>query len=150
LAFFWILFTLSSVGLPGLNGFPSEFLTILGAFKSKHLGFVYGTVAAVGMVLGAVYMLHMAACVIWGPLKTPEVETEDHDHEENPLPRDLSGWEIGILVPLALAVVVIGVIPGKMLDTFREPVIQLIGNVNAAASQQTVAPDTPVIAAKER
>ena len=150
LAFFWILFTLSSVGLPGLNGFPSEFLTILGAFKSKHLGFVYGAVAAVGMVLGAVYMLHMAACVIWGPLKTPEVETEDHDHEENPLPRDLSGWEIGILVPLALAVVVIGVIPGKMLDTFREPVIQLIGNVNAAASQQTVVPDTPVIAAKER
>jgi NADH-quinone oxidoreductase subunit M len=71
MAFFFILFTLSSIGLPGLNGFVSEFLTILGAFTSDHLGRTYGVIAATGIVLGAIYMLHMAARVIWGPLKTP-------------------------------------------------------------------------------
>src|SRR5687768_12670771 len=71
MAFFFILFTLSSIGLPGLNGFVSEFLTILGAFTSDYLGRTYGVIAATGIVLGAIYMLHMAARVIWGPLKTP-------------------------------------------------------------------------------
>src|SRR6185436_16048661 len=71
LAFFFVLFSLSSIGLPGLNGFVSEFLTILGAFKSEHLGMRYGAIAALGIILGAVYMLHMVARVIWGPLKTP-------------------------------------------------------------------------------
>src|SRR5205823_1538250 len=69
LAFFFILFTLSSIGLPGLNGFVSEFLTILGAFTANHLGPIYGSVAALGIILGALYMLHMAAKVIFGPLK---------------------------------------------------------------------------------
>src|SRR6185503_15240719 len=55
LAFFFVLFSLSSIGLPGLNGFVSEFLTILGAFTSDRLpnGIAYGTLAAVGIVLGA-------------------------------------------------------------------------------------------------
>src|SRR5213078_1440479 len=63
LAFFFILFTLSSIGLPGLNGFVSEFLTILGAFTSPRLGngIAFGTFAAIGIVLGALYMLHMLA-----------------------------------------------------------------------------------------
>src|SRR4051812_19720283 len=81
LAFFFILFTLSSIGLPGLNGFVSEFLTILGAFKSPHLGIAFGSLAALGIILGAVYMLHMAARVIWGPLKTPGA---DHSHHGEP------------------------------------------------------------------
>jgi NADH-quinone oxidoreductase subunit M len=78
MAFFFILFTLSSIGLPGLNGFVSEFLTILGAFISPHLGIGFGVVAATGIVLGAIYMLHMAARVIWGPLKTPAVHVTGH------------------------------------------------------------------------
>ncbi len=71
MASFFILFALSSIGLPGLNGFVSEFLTILGAFISPHLGVTYGVIAATGIVLGAIYMLHMTARVIWGPLRTP-------------------------------------------------------------------------------
>ena len=61
-----------------MNGFVSEFLTILGAFISPHLGIGFGVVAATGIVLGAIYMLHMAARVIWGPLKTPEVHLTGH------------------------------------------------------------------------
>lgn len=130
MAFFLILFTLSSIGLPGLNGFASEFLTILGAFKSPYLGIPFGSLAALGIILGAVYMLHMAARVIWGPLKTPGGHDAHHDAhapEHSSLPVDLSPREIGILIPLALAVVVLGVIPGKMLNTFLIPVNQLIG-----------------------
>src|SRR6185436_19017796 len=81
LAFFFVLFTLSSIGLPGLNGFPSEFLTILGAFRSKFLGIGFGSFAALGIILGAVYMLHMAARVIWGPLKVPGYGGEGHGHD---------------------------------------------------------------------
>jgi NADH-quinone oxidoreductase subunit M len=80
LAFFFVLFALSSIGLPGLNGFVSEFLTIQGAFTSKHLGIGYGAVAATGIVLGAIYMLHMTARVIWGPLKVPVEAHAGHGH----------------------------------------------------------------------
>ena len=72
LAFFFVLFTLSSIGLPGLNGFVSEFLTILGAFTSaapRHR--LRRRSRRLGIILGAVYMLHMAARVIFGPLKVP-------------------------------------------------------------------------------
>jgi NADH-quinone oxidoreductase subunit M len=143
MSFFFILFTLSSIGLPGLNGFVSEFLTILGAFKSPHLGIAFGSFAALGVILGAVYMLHMAAKVIWGPLKTPDVADGGsctparHEHAEaseetthSPvLPPDLNAREIGILLPIALAVVVLGVIPSALLNTLSGPVKQLIGNV---------------------
>ncbi|MCZ6817057.1 MAG: NADH-quinone oxidoreductase subunit M, partial [Planctomycetota bacterium] len=70
MAFFLIVFTLSSIGLPGLNGFVSEFLVLLGTFTStEHLGIPFAVPAATGIVLGAVYMLHMARRVLFGPLK---------------------------------------------------------------------------------
>ncbi len=118
LAFFFVLFALSSIGLPGLNGFVSEFLTVLGAFTSGHLGIVYGTLAALGVILGAVYMLHMVAKVIWGPLKTPHVQGHGHDEA----PGDIGGREIAILVPIALAVLFLGVAPNSVLTTLRGPV----------------------------
>ena len=132
LAFFFILFTLSSIGLPGLNGFVSEFLTILGAFKSRHLGIGFGTLAALGIILGAVYMLHMAARVIWGPLKTPGGEHHGHEavaHEAESgaeLPVDLNRREIAILVPIALMVVVLGVLPNLVLKSVEGSVRELI------------------------
>ena len=115
LAFFFIFFTLSSIGLPGLNGFVSEFLTTLGAFTSPHLNlnYWYGSLAAIGIILGAVYMLHMAARVIMGPLKTPgEHAAHGHDEGHGHRKTDIGFREISILVPLALAVVIIGVRPG--------------------------------------
>jgi NADH-quinone oxidoreductase subunit M len=134
MAFFFILFTMSSIGLPGLNGFVSEFLTILGAFTSDHLGIAFGSFAALGIILGAVYMLHMAACVIWGPLKTPGHD-DAHGHQDEShdgLPRDLNLREISILVPLALAVVILGVYPNIVLNTIREP-SRAISNVTPKA-----------------
>ncbi|MEO6434201.1 MAG: NADH-quinone oxidoreductase subunit M, partial [Tepidisphaeraceae bacterium] len=134
-AFFMILFTLSSIGLPGLNGFVSEFLTILGAFTSGHLGIAYGVIAATGIVLGAIYMLHMAARIVWGPLKTPiEHEHSNHDHHDphagaersaasdHALPPDLSAREVAILVPLALATILLGIFPNIVLNSIEKNV----------------------------
>ena len=168
-AFFMVLFSMSSIGLPGLNGFVSEFLTILAAFTSDKLGIAYGVFAATGIVLGAVYMLHMLARIVWGPLKTPG--HADHGHgahghghghghadvghtahgvavgqedrgqgtaPESRLPTDLSAREIGILVPLALAVVILGVRPNIILKTIEKP-SQAIVNAIPPASSTAVA-----------
>ncbi|CAN5548542.1 NADH-quinone oxidoreductase subunit M [soil metagenome] len=136
LAFFFILFTMSSIGLPGLNGFWSEFLTILGAFTSPNLGIPFGALAATGVVLGAVYMLHMAARVIWGPLKvpghaehgdtsTPGHEPVHHDSGGHGAKNDIGTREIAILVPLAIAVIVLGVVPSRLTKTLLGPVQEL-------------------------
>jgi len=126
LAFFWIFFTMASIGLPGLNGFWSEFLTILGAFTSSHLGPTFGSIAALGVILGAVYMLHMAARVIFGPLKVPDVEHDDsHGHaahahgHSHPVKNDIGWREIGILTPIAIAIVILGVQPGLIVNPMR-------------------------------
>jgi NADH-quinone oxidoreductase subunit M len=152
MACFFVFFVLSSIGLPVLNGFWSEFLTILGAFTSPHLGVSFGAIAATGIVLGAVYMLHMTARVIFGPLKYPHMDDHGHGHAEshgkeeshdNGLPRDLSGREIAILVPLALAAVILGVKPGIVSDDVAPAVSQLrtaavVSPVNPAAPAVTM------------
>jgi NADH-quinone oxidoreductase subunit M len=148
LAFFFVLFTMSSIGLPGLNGFASEFLTILGAFTSDHLGMGYGAIAALGVILGAVYMLHMVARVIFGPLKVPSpgaaheaTHSAGHPqadqghaaspgHSETsgghaPLSLDLNRREMAILIPLAVLVVFVGVVPTALMKPMLGPVQQL-------------------------
>ena len=135
-AFFMVLFSLSSVGLPGLNGFVSEFLTILAAFVSDKLGIAYGVLAATGIVLGAVYMLHMLARIVWGPFKTPHHEHHDApDAEHQPLSRDLNAREIAILVPIALAVVILGVRPNIVLKTIEKPSQAIVQAIPPSANQ---------------
>src|SRR5216684_984680 len=78
---------LSSIGLPGLNGFVGEFLILLGTFKANPWA---GALAVSGVVLGAVYMLWMYQRVIFGPIK----------NEENAKLVDLSRREVAIFVPI--------------------------------------------------
>ena len=117
LAFFFILFVMASIGLPGTNGFISEFLTILGAFVSDELGIVFGVLAATGVILGAIYMLHMTAKVLLGPLKRPDIHHDDNNHPA--LPPDINARETAILVPLAVAVIVLGVYPMPLFEGIR-------------------------------
>jgi NADH-quinone oxidoreductase subunit M len=124
MAFFLIVFTLSSIGLPGLNGFVGEFLVLLGTFTSgQHtptsemgpLGVAYGVIATSGVLLGAIYMLYMCRRVLFGPVREP-AGTPDTSHG---LSRDLTPREIGILAPIALVCLAIGVRPNLILDTVQ-------------------------------
>ena len=76
-AAFFLLVMFSSAGLPGTNGFVGEFLILLGTFESDVLGLQpYAMVAAVGVILGAIYLLWMYQRVMQGPVK----ETDSHGH----------------------------------------------------------------------
>ncbi len=85
--FFMVFFSLASVGLPGLNGFVGEFLSLLGAFQAKdvlgggsllHSGTLAG-IAGLGMIFGAIYILYMVGKVVFGPTKIPV----QHGHGES-------------------------------------------------------------------
>jgi len=148
LASFFVFFVLASIGLPGLNGFWSEFFTILGAFTSDQLGPWFGTIASLGIILGAVYMLHMTARVIFGPLKVPAIEghgdsaTDAHAGHHEGHPGDIGLREISVLVPIALAVVILGVKPGVVIDRMLGPVQQL--RAPLMQSDELAARTTPV------
>ncbi|MCX6136467.1 MAG: NADH-quinone oxidoreductase subunit M [Ignavibacteriales bacterium] len=105
-ASFFMITMLSSIGLPGLNGFVGEFLILLGSFKSSFLGtHVFTIVAASGVVFAAVYMLWMFQRVMFGTLKNPANQN---------LP-DLSVREIGLLIPIMIFIVWIGIYPTTFL-----------------------------------
>ena len=127
--FFMVFFTLASVGLPGLNGFISEMLCLIGAFTATatidpvsgvlteaypgRLGPWYAAVAGVGMILAAMYLLMMVGKVVFGPLKEPVVREPAQGHA---LPTDLCWREIGVLVPLAVLCVYLGFQPKPVTD----------------------------------
>jgi NADH-quinone oxidoreductase subunit M len=177
-AFFMIFFTMTSVGLPGLNGFVSEAMCLLGAFSARPLASLeypglmgprWMLIAGVGsVVLGALYMLFMVGKVVWGPLKEPAghghhggdhhghahghaaaaavagsqrgqhggadggshgdshagretghgEDEREHGHAQH-LPADLTAREIGILAPIALACLLIGVQPWPLLKAIE-------------------------------
>lgn len=134
LGFFAIFFVFSSVALPGLNGFISEFLVLVGTFVSGrtvdvagapmimgNLGKAYAIPAATGVILGAVYLLYWAGRVIYGPLKEPAHPHEEENAGHAPM-KDLSLREWAVLTPLALAVIFLGVYPKPVLDSLQNPV----------------------------
>jgi len=95
----FMIITMSSIGLPGLNGFVGEFLIMLGAFMKSKLA---ATFAASGVILAAGYMLWMYRRVFFGVL----------DKEENKNLKDLSGLEWGYLLPMVLMAFWMGIYPG--------------------------------------
>lgn len=101
--FAFVLTTLSSVGLPGLNGFVGEFLILLGAFGEHRWA---GVIAASGVVLGAIYMLWLVRRFLFGPVV----------HEENRGLPDLNLREWIVLTPLFVLMVYMGVQPGPFLS----------------------------------
>lgn len=140
-AFFLVLFTLSSIGLPGLNGFVSEFTTLLAAYQSTVLGPKFSVIGATGILLGAVYMLYVVGKVLLGPLKEPH-HTPDVSQG---LSHDLNRREIAILTPLAVAVVLLGLFPRLVTDSL-DPALrrQVLARVAAALPEAAAA--APAIA----
>jgi NADH-quinone oxidoreductase subunit M len=140
---FFVFFTFASVGLPGLNGFVGEFLTIFGTFTSGSLlGPTYAGVATLGLITGAIYLLYMIGRVVFGPLKEPAEfaaaiadhgHGHDHGHAEDHAHRvsDLSFREIAALAPLALACLVIGFYPAPILKSFEPAIHKITGPAQA-------------------
>ena len=114
----FLIITLASIGLPGMNGFIGEFLIMLGAFKWDPR---FVVVAALGVILSAVYMLWMFQRVFYGKV------TNDHNKG---LP-DLSFREWAIVGPLAAAAIGMGVAPNVFLKPMEPGIQRIVDRVQA-------------------
>ena len=118
-----LIVTLSSMGLPGLNGFVGEFTILLGAFGSKSIGSSwYAGFAAAGVILAAIYMLYMFQKLFLGPVT----------NEKNKNLKDLNWREISILVPLLILIFWIGLYPKPFFALMSPAVAKLVGILQAA------------------
>lgn len=150
-ATFMVFFSMASVGLPGLNGFVSEFLCIAGTFVSGRAGLPgevpglawgplgpwYAAIAGTGVIIGAIYLLYMLGKVVFGPLVEPHGHggghgshgthgsEASHDSHEG-LPADLSRREVMLLLPLAALCLWLGVYPKPVIDSLESPVNRTI------------------------
>ncbi len=122
----FMIFTFASIGLPGTNGFISEFLIIFGAFKANRL---VGVLSALGIILGAVYMLRLYQRVFFEKVAKP---TNGH-----PV-LDLNLREVIILLPLIILVFWIGFYPNTFLSFMHSSVEHLIEQVNAGSTGKNV------------
>ena len=145
-SFFMVFFTLASLGLPGLNGFIGEFLCLMGAFTAEPqaqtgypglLGPWWALVAGLGLVVAAMYLLIMLGKLVWGPLREPHDHAHGHGHDEGALPKDLSAREIGILVPLAVVCLAIGLYPKPMLEAISPSVDKVLAQYPKLVEQYT-------------
>jgi len=109
----FMVVTLSSIGLPGLNGFVGEFLILLGTFGANR---ARAAAAALGVILSAVYMLWMYQGVIWGEIK----------NEKNANLPDIGGRESAMLIPLLIAMAWMGVYSSFFLRPMDSSVTKLL------------------------
>ncbi|MBI3150853.1 MAG: NADH-quinone oxidoreductase subunit M [Chloroflexi bacterium] len=113
-----LISSLSSMGLPGLNGFVGEFTILLGAFGSKAIGNPwYAGISAIGVIMAAVYILYMFQKVFLGP--AGEIT---HHHEL----KDLNWREIVTAVPLVIFMFWIGLYPKPFFDILAPAVEKLL------------------------
>lgn len=142
LAFFMLLFTFSSIGLPGLNGFAGEILILTGTFQRAWGG--TGTwllrgvslAALSGVVLGAWYMLWLVQRVFFGLPRTGADGTEGSGNPgSHGLAHDMSWREVFAVLPLAIAAVSIGICPEYFLRPARG---ELVALTREAASREIV------------
>ena len=123
----FLIITLASIGLPGLNGFVGEFLIMLGAFRWAP-GFV--VVAGLGVILSAVYMLWMFQRVFYGPVT----------HEANAALPDLQPREWAGVLPLCAMALVMGVFPTLFLRPMEASVDALVLRMQATQTLRAEAP----------
>jgi NADH-quinone oxidoreductase subunit M len=115
----FLIITMSSIGLPALNGFVGEFTILVGAFNRNWW---WALLAALGIVLGAAYMLWMFQRVFFGPLT----------HAENRNLQDLDRRELAYLLPLVVLCFWIGLYPRPFFRVLERPVDYVVAKVDAS------------------
>ncbi|CAH2032213.1 NADH-quinone oxidoreductase subunit M [Trichlorobacter ammonificans] len=110
----FMIVTLSSIAVPGTNGFVGEFLILIGAYESSLRW--YAIIATSGVILAAVYMLWMFQRVMFGELDNPKNQKLD----------DLNAREIAIMVPLIALIFVIGVYPNPFIEKMTPSIKKVI------------------------
>jgi NADH-quinone oxidoreductase subunit M len=145
-AFFLVFVALASAGLPALSGFPGEFLILLGTYTGGApldlraviswpisgeltLAQLLAIVAATGVILAAVYLLWMLQKVLFGPLQNPA-----NEHL-----RDMNSREVLVILPLALMMIVLGVMPGLVLSRIEPAAAHFVSEVNQRAGRTVIA-----------
>jgi len=118
-AAFLLIVALSSLGLPGLNGFVGEFLVLVGSYQTVP---VFAVLATVGIIFAAVYLLWMYRRVMFGPLVNKKNQN---------LP-DLNGREIATILPLIFLIFWIGIYPSTFLRKSKASVEMLVEKMNLA------------------
>jgi NADH-quinone oxidoreductase subunit M len=121
----FLLVTLASIALPGMNGFIGEFLILIGSFQSSHISHWFAVTAATGVILSAVYMLWMFQRVNYGPVTNPK----------NAGLRDLSPREWVVIVPVIAMAILMGVMPGLFLKPMEASVRKVVQHVVGANVQ---------------
>jgi NADH-quinone oxidoreductase subunit M len=125
--FFFVFITLSSVGLPGLNGFVGEALCLMGIMEQEALagtGMVLTVLAVSGMIFGAWYLITMLRRLLFGSVKEPE--------HHGPAIDDLKTREWVMLAPIALLCLVLGVYPQPVLNTAKADLDAVVKITDAA------------------
>jgi NADH-quinone oxidoreductase subunit M len=130
----FLIMTMSSIGLPALNGFIGEILILQGVFVVSK---TWAAVAASGIVLGAAYMLWLYQRTMFGKVENPK-----NEHLA-----DLSVRELATFAPLIVLAVWIGLYPSPFLVRLETPVNKVMTRLNASAPQnaqgRSVAPAAP-------
>jgi len=121
-ALFFMLFTMASVGLPGTSNFVGELLSLMGVYQASSW---VALICTTGIILGAAYMLYLYRRVVFGDLTKDDVRAMT----------DLSPRELALVIPLALAVLWMGVYPESFLAPMRANVASLVARTERAAPE---------------
>src|SRR5215208_581721 len=125
-----LIVALSSMGLPGLNGFVGEFTILLGAFGSLAINNAwFAAISALGVIMAAVYILYMFQKMFLGPQGEIVDEVKKHGHAL----RDLNWREIAIMVPILVLIFWIGLYPKPFFDLMGPAVDQLAKSLSSVA-----------------
>lgn len=128
MGFVALVFSMASLGLPGLGNFVAEFLTLIGSWQVSH---ILTILATIGLVGATAYSLRIMQRVFFGQ------ETKNDHHEIH----DLSLREKLMMVPLVLVIVWLGFFPQPVLDTSKVPINNVLRSTTVNSSIDKVALD---------
>jgi NADH-quinone oxidoreductase subunit M len=133
-----VFISLSSIGLPGLNGFVGEFLSLVGMFQ-RHP--VYSVIGAIGLILGAWYLLSMLQAAFFGPLKEP-IHGDSHVS-------DMNLREALALAPIVILCLWIGLRPQPLLDAIKPDVDRVAALYAQEGGDWAVSPQSDTAMSRE-